>query len=188
MNRSVDETTASGISELPFKPLGGQPGFEVQVLKKFLARERIAVLSYIRADGRPNQVPIWYAYSDDTLRMATATGSAKHRALLKDARVCVTIQDERPPYRAAIIDGTVEMTELTESDNFAYEMAVRYFGKYAANEYWKMTAEDRASHGTTVLTIAPTEVKGFDNTRAINRALLTVVRVRDRLPIPRPWL
>lgn len=188
MNRSGDQDHASGISELPFKPLGGQPAFEVADLKKFLARERIAVLSYIRADGRPNQVPIWYSYRDDTLSMAIATGSAKHRALLNDARVCVTIQDERPPYRAVIVDGTVEMAELPEGDEFGYDMAVRYFGKYAANEYWKMTADDRASHGTTVVTVVPAEVKGFDNTRAINLALLTAVRVRDRLPIPRHWL
>jgi len=185
VNEPADDHVSNGISELPFKALGGQPAFETADLKKFLARPRIAVLSYIRSDGRPNQAPIWYAYADDTIRIAIATGSAKHRALLKDARVCVTIQDERPPYRAVIIDGTLEMADLAEGDTFAFDMAVRYFGKYAAGEYWKMTAEEREEHGNTVLTLVPSEVKGFDNTRAIGKALLAGVRVRNVLPIPR---
>ena len=188
MNQTADTPDVTGISRFPFKPLGGQPAFEVEEMKKFLARPRIAVLSYIRADGRPNQAPIWYDYSDDTLRMTIATGSAKHRALLKDARVCVAIQDERPPYRAVIVDGTLEMADLPEDDTLAFDMAVRYFGKYAAGEYWKMTEEERQKNGSTVLTLIPSEVKGFDNTRAINRALLTGVRIRNSLPIPRHWL
>ena len=188
MNQPADAPDTTGISQLPFKALGGQPAFETADMKKFLTGARIAVLSYIRADGRPNQVPIWYDYSDDTIRMTIATGSAKHRALLKDARVCVTVQDERPPYRAVIIDGTVELSELPEDDTLGFDLAVRYFGKYVAGEYWKMTAEDRAANGTTVVTLVPTEVKGFDNTRAINRALLAGVRVRNNLPIPRDWL
>ncbi len=140
MNQTADTSDAAGISQFPFKALGGQPAFESADMQKFLAQPRIAVLSYIRSDGRPNQAPIWYDYNDDTLRMTIATGSAKHRALLKDARVCVTIQDERQ-----------------KSDS-------------------------------TVLTLVPSEVKGFDNTRAVNRALLAGVRVRNTLPISRDWL
>jgi PPOX class probable F420-dependent enzyme len=188
MNQTADTSDVTGISQFPFKPLGGQPAFEPADVQKFLGEPRIAVLSYIRADGRPNQAPIWYDYSGDMLRMTIATGSAKHRALLKDARVCVTIQDERPPYRAVIIDGTLEIADLPEGDTLAVDMAVRYFGKYAAGEYWKMTEEERQKSGSTVLTLVPSEVKGFDNTRSINRALLTAVRVRNNLPIPRDWL
>ena len=87
-----------------------------------------------------------------------------------------------------IIDGTLEIADLPEGDTLAVDMAVRYFGKYAAGEYWKMTEEERQKSGSTVLTLVPSEVKGFDNTRSINRALLTAVRVRNNLPIPRDWL
>jgi PPOX class probable F420-dependent enzyme len=174
--------------ELEPSSLDGKSAFDTADMQKFLAQPRIAVLSYIRADGRPNQAPIWYDYSDDTVRMTIATGSAKHRPLLKDDRVCVMVQDERPPYRAVIIDGTLDMTDLPEGDTLGFDMAVRYLGKYAAGEYWKMTEEEREKSGTSVLTLVPTEVKGFDNTRTINRALLTGVRVRNTLPIPRHWL
>lgn len=97
------------IPSLPFTALGGQPGFDPDDLDRFLAANRIANLAYVRRDGRPNQAPLWYRYADGVMVFAVMTGSAKHRALLRDNRVCVTVQDERPPYRAAIIDGTVEL-------------------------------------------------------------------------------
>ncbi len=146
------------------------------------------MFSYVRSDGRPNQAPLWYSYRDGTLVFVVSTGSAKHRALQRDNRVCVAIQDERPPYRAVMIDGTVELEDLGGNSEVSHEMAVRYFGRVGANEYDKMSRDDRERTGQTLLRLVPSEVKGFDNTRVINAALLGYVRVRNRLPIPRHWL
>lgn len=176
------------ITEMPFKALGNQPGFEPGPLDTFLAAERIAVLAYLRSDGRPNQTPLWYSYQDGTLSFSVESTSAKVRALRKDPRVTVTIQDERPPYRAVIIDGTVEMDELDDEAEANMELAVRYFGKIAAAKYESMYRETREAAGTTLVRLVPSEVKGFDNTRAIDRATLGFVRLRNRLPIPRRWL
>lgn len=179
--------TVNSVLDMPFRALGGQPPFEAGDLASFLKERRIAVVSYIRKDGRPSQAPLWYGFDQGHLVMTIATGSAKHLAFQRDNRVCVTIQDERPPYRACIIDGTLEMTELPRdgNDELGYELAVRYFGKATANEYWKMTEEDREENGRTVLRLIPAEVKGFDNTKALSKALLAGVRLRELLPIPR---
>ncbi len=181
-------TVNSPIPSLPFSALGGQPAFEPDDLEAFLAGSHIAMFSYVRGDGRPNQAPLWYTYRDGTLLFVVATGSAKHRALQRDNRVCVAIQDERPPYRAVMIDGTVDLEDIGGEGELSMEMAVRYFGKVGANEYDKMSRADRERTGQTLIRLQPTEVKGFDNTRAINAALLGYVRLRDRLPIPRRWL
>lgn len=181
-------TVNSTIASLPFSALGGQPGFEPEALEAYLAGNHIAMFSYVRSDGRPNQAPLWYAYRDGTLLFVVSTGSAKHRALQRDNRVCVAIQDERPPYRAVMIDGVVELEDLGGDGTLSHELAVRYFGKIGANEYDKMSRVDRERTGQTLIRLVPSEVKGFDNTRAINAALLGYVRVRDRLPIPRRWL
>jgi PPOX class probable F420-dependent enzyme len=181
-------TVNSTIASLPFSALGGQPGFEPKALETYLAGNHIAMFSYVRTDGRPNQAPLWYSYRDGTMVFVVSTGSAKHRALQRDNRVCVAIQDERPPYRAVMIDGTVELDDLGGDGTLSHEMAVRYFGKVGANEYDKLSREDRERTGQTLIRLVPSEVKGFDNTRAINAALLGYVRVRDRLPIPRRWL
>ena len=94
----------TGLASLPFRAIGDQPAFEPADIEPFVAAARIAILSYVRLDGRPGQVPIWYVHRDGALFLSTDDGSAKHRALLRDPRVCVTIQDERPPYRAIIFD------------------------------------------------------------------------------------
>jgi len=114
------------------------------------------------------------------------------RALRKDPRVCVTIQDERPPYRAVIVEGTIEIVEPgssgTPEGELAWQMAEHYFGKVAAKQYEKMVREERAEHGTLLLRLVPSEVKGFDNSSMIDKATLAFVRLRHRLPIPRRWL
>jgi PPOX class probable F420-dependent enzyme len=176
------------IIELPFHALGGQPAFTPAGLNRFLAEPRVAVLAYVRRDGRPNQSPIWYCYDGTTLVMSTVTGSPKHRALERDPRVTVTVQDERPPYRAAVIEGTVTLTTIEPGADPTTGMDVRYFGRLAAAEYRKLTRELYEASGLTAIHLLPTAVRGFDNTHAISKATLAFIRVRDRLAIPRQWL
>ncbi len=177
------------LDDLPFAVLGGQPGFAPGAIEPFVSAPRAAVLAYVRADGRPGQSPIWYTHRDGAFHMSTVTGSPKHRALARDPRVCLTIQDERPPYRAVIADGTVELEPLDGSfDDPTAGMAVRYFGRLGAAEYDRMTAGEYARTGLTLVTLRPKALRGFDNTRALGRGVLLFMRLRDRLPIPRSWL
>jgi len=181
--------TVSSLDELPFAALGGQPGFAPGAITPFVAESRVALLAYLRADGRPGQAPIWYTFRDGAFHMSTVTGSPKHRALARDPRVCLTIQDERPPYRALIADGTVELEAL--DGRFADPtagMAVRYFGRLGAAEYERMTAAEYARTGLTLITLRPKALRGFDNTRALSRGALLFMRLRDRLPLPKAWL
>ena len=186
---SSSSTPATSLDALPFTALGGQPAFAPGTIETFVREPRVAVLAYVRADGRPGQAPIWYTYRDGAFFMSTTTGSPKHRALARDPRVCLTIQDERPPYRAILADGRVTLDALPQgaADPTA-GMAVRYFGRVAAAEYDRMTAEEYAQKGLTLITLRPAELRGFDNTRAISAPVLAFVRLRDRLPIPRSWL
>ena len=135
-------------------------------------------MSYIRNSGRSNQTPLWYDYSEGELRFVASTGSAKHRALQKDPRVCVVVQDDQPPYRAAIIDGTVDLIDLGTAGTLSHQMAIKYFGEAGAIEYDKMTRSHRETAGETLLRLAPTEVKGFDNTRLMSRSLLHALDAR----------
>lgn len=176
-----------GLRDLPCTPVGDQPAFAPDDLERFVAGRRVAVLAYARRDGRPNQSPIWYVYRGGTFYLSTVTGSPKHRALERDPRICLTIQDEAPPYRAVIMDGTVELSPMPEPDPTA-GMAVRYFGRLGAAEYDRLTAEHYAATGLTLLTFRPEALRGFDNTKALGRASLAFVRLREHLPIPRRWL
>ncbi len=185
---AYDVIQRRSLDELPFTAVGSQPGFAPGAIEPFVRAARIAVLAYVRADGRPNQSPIWYTYRDGAFVMSTVTGSPKHRALVRDPRVCLTIQDERPPYRAIIADGNVELAPLDSTDDPTSGMALRYFGRAGAAAYDKLTADTYHERGLTLLTLRPTSLRGFDNSRALSRAALAFVHVRDRLPIPRRWL
>lgn len=176
-----------GISRQPFRALGGQPGFEPDDLENFVAADRIAVLAYVRKDGRPGQIPVWYTYADGAFHLSTSTGTPKHLALLRDPRVCLTIQDERPPYRAVMFDGVAEVHTHRE-DGPTQGIERRYFGRIGGAMYERMEAEHWAEQGRVEITVRPQDVRGFDNTHAIGAATLAFARLRPHLPLLRRWL
>lgn len=176
------------LRDLPFQAVGGQPAFDPAELERFVAAPRIAILAYARRDGSPNQVPIWYAYEAGRFVMLTSSTSPKAKALARNPRVCLTIQDETPPYRAVIVDGRVILESAPVSGGLNSDLATRYFGRIGGREYEKMTAEDNARTGLTRITLTPERVRGFDNTRLIGFGLRAFLRVRNVAPIPREWL
>ncbi|MBI4934143.1 MAG: PPOX class F420-dependent oxidoreductase [Actinobacteria bacterium] len=179
---------ATGLRHLPFIAVGGQPAFNPDDLERFVSERRVAVLAYLRHDSRPHQSPIWYTYHDGVFFLTTVTDSPKHRALQRDGRVSLTVQDERPPYRAVVLEGTAELAPLDPDRDPTQGMAVRYFGRVGAAEYRRLTASTYAASGLTLVALRPTAVRGFDNTRALSTGALAFVRLREHLPVPRRWL
>lgn len=181
--------TSTPLHQLPFKALGGQPAFHPGDIVDFVGQRRVAVLAYVRSDGRPNQTPIWYTHRDGAFHMSTTTNGPKHRAIERNPRISLTIQDERPPYRAVIVDGTASLRPLGEGvDDPTEGMATRYFGRLGAAAYDRMTRELYEATGMTLITLVPDEIKGFDNTNALSWGELAFTRVREHLPVPRRML
>jgi len=176
------------LRDLPFQAIGGQPAFEPDALERFVTAPRIAVLAYVKRDGTPCQVPIWYAYEDGTFLMVTSATSPKAKALAREPRVSLTIQDEMPPYRAVIVEGRVTMQSTPVKGGTSSRLATRYFGKLGGREYERMTAEEYTKSGLVLITMTPQRVRGFDNTRLIGAPLRLYMRLREILPIPRAWL
>lgn len=181
--------TSTPLDQLPFKALGGQPAFDPNDIVDFIDQRHVAVLAYVRSDGRPNQVPIWYTHRSGTFHMSTTTNGPKHRAIERNPRISLTIQDERPPYRAISVDGTASLRALRDDvDDPTQGMATRYFGRLGAAAYDRMTRELYEATGMTLITLIPDEIKGFDNTKALSRSELVFTRVREYVPIPRRML
>ena len=177
----------SGLSHLKFRAVGDQPPFDAKALERFVRAPRVAVLAYARADGRPGQSPIWYVYRDGVFYMSTVAASPKAKALARDPRVCLTIQDKAAPYRAANFDGEVELSPLA-GDGPAAGIATRYLGKFGAAAYDKMTAETYDRTGLTLISFRPASVRGSDNTRGLSAGNTLFLTLRALLPIPRAWL
>jgi PPOX class probable F420-dependent enzyme len=93
-------------------------------------------LATVRADGRPHVAPIWFALDGRTIMFNTGADTVKGRALRRDNRVSLCVDDERPPFSFVIIEGTVDVIEdLADVARWAGILGGRYMGQEHAEEY-----------------------------------------------------
>ena len=74
-----------------------------------------AKLATVRKDGRPHVAPVWFDVDDDgSLVFTTGASTAKGTALRRDRRVCLCVDEERPPFAFVIVEGEVSLSEDPE--------------------------------------------------------------------------
>ena len=66
--------------------------------KEFLEQHRLAIVAAVRADGRPQVSPVYYAMDGDDLLISTTATRAKAKAVRRDTRVTVCVIAEQPPF------------------------------------------------------------------------------------------
>ncbi|MFJ3940913.1 PPOX class F420-dependent oxidoreductase [Streptomyces parvus] len=97
---------------------------------------RTAKVSTVRADGRPHIAPVWFLLDGDSVVFNTGKESVKGRNLARDGRVALCVDDDRPPYAFAVVQGQAELSEDPgELLRWATRIAVRYVGADAAEEF-----------------------------------------------------
>jgi PPOX class probable F420-dependent enzyme len=105
----------------------------------FLAADppHTAKVATTRQDGRPHVAPVWFAVDDDgSLVFTTGEDTVKGRTLRRDARVCVCVDDERPPFSFVLLEGSVAISDdLAEVRRWATVIGGRYMGAERAEEY-----------------------------------------------------
>jgi PPOX class probable F420-dependent enzyme len=69
-----------------------------------------AVLATVNPDGSPQTSVIWVGRDGDDLVFSTVEGRVKHRNMLRDPRVSVTVIDSADPENYAELRGRVSMT------------------------------------------------------------------------------
>ena len=101
-----------------------------------LDRARPAMLSTTRADGRPHLAPIWFDLDGDELVFTTAATSVKGRAIERDGRVAICVDDERPPFAYVLIEGQARIDPNPDAlRRWATVIGGRYMGADRADEY-----------------------------------------------------
>jgi PPOX class probable F420-dependent enzyme len=117
---------------------------------------RTAKLATVRADGRPHVAPIWIDLDDDdTVVFNTGAGTAKGKALRRDPRVSLCLDDERPPFSFVIIEGEAELSDdLDEMLHWATRIGGRYMGDDQAESYGRRNAVP----GELLVRVRPTRV------------------------------
>jgi PPOX class probable F420-dependent enzyme len=121
---------------------------------------RTAMLGYVAADGRPLVAPVWFVVDGDRLAFNTDKNSAKGRALARDPRVVICVDDPHPPYSFVQVQGVAELSEEpADLVAIATRTGGRYMGADKADEYGRRNGVP----GELVVRVRPTKVlKAFD--------------------------
>lgn len=116
---------------------------------------RTGKLGSLMRDGSPHVIPIWFLLDGDDVIFTTAADTVKGRHVLKDGRVSLCVDDERPPFAFVHIrgraTGTLDHPELLD---WATQIAQRYMGSERAREY----GERNAAPGELLVRVTPERV------------------------------
>lgn len=116
---------------------------------------RTGKLGYVAADGRPLIAPVWFLVEDGRLVFNTGQTTAKGRALQRDSRVVLVVDDERPPFSFVQVQGTAELSaDDPDLLGTATRIAARYMGPDRADEFGARNGVP----GELVVRITPTKV------------------------------
>ncbi|MGA8547837.1 MAG: PPOX class F420-dependent oxidoreductase [Mycobacterium sp.] len=116
---------------------------------------RTAMLGYVAADGRPLVAPVWFIVDNGELVFTTGGETAKGRALARDSRVVICVDDPHPPYSFVQVQGTASMQDDAEDLlDIATRIGGRYMGAHRADEF----GQRNAVPGELVVRVQPTKV------------------------------
>ena len=79
--------------------------------RRLLDGRHFAVLATINPDGSPQTSAMWLGRDGDDVLFSPVAGRQKHRNILRDPRVSVTVLDSDDPYNYVELRGSVTMTE-----------------------------------------------------------------------------
>ena len=139
-----------------------------QEVLAFLGAEpaRTGKLATVRADGRPHVAPVWFALDPSAggdspigeIVFNTDRETLKGKALRRDPRVALCVDDERPPFSFVCIEGVATVSEeLSEVARWATIIAGRYMGKENAERYGKRNGVP----GELLVRVRPSSITGM---------------------------
>jgi PPOX class probable F420-dependent enzyme len=77
---------------------------------RLLDGRNFAVLATVNADGSPQTSAMWVGRDGNDLLFSTVQGRLKHRNMLRDPRVSVTVHEAANPYNYAELRGRAVIT------------------------------------------------------------------------------
>src|SRR6476661_4548085 len=86
-----------------------------------------ARLAYVWTDGTPRVVPIWFHWNGSEFVMGTPPKAPKLKALAKNPKVALTIDDNTFPHKVLLIRGTAKLENISGIVPEYEAAAARYF-------------------------------------------------------------
>ena len=112
-----------------------------------------ARLAYISTDGSPRVVPIWFHWNEREFILATPPKAPKLKALAKNPKVALTIDDNTFPHKVLLVRGTARL-ETAQAIVPEYALAAeRYFGSEQGKAWVKQLGS--MIHEMVRITVTP---------------------------------
>jgi hypothetical protein len=96
--------------------------------KQLLQSTIPARLAYVWTDGSPRVVPIWFHWNGREFVMASPPKAPKLKALAKNSKVALTIDDNNFPHKVLLVRGTASLQPVKGIVPEYAAAAERYFG------------------------------------------------------------
>ena len=108
-----------------------------------LAGTRTGKLATTSPSGAPHVTPIWFVLDGDDIVFTTHESSVKGKAVLRDGRVSMVVDDQEPPYSFVLVQGTATVSrDLDELVAWATKIGGRYMGAERAEEFGRRNGVD----------------------------------------------
>ncbi len=133
-------------------------------IRAFLAHgTRTGKLAWVAPSGQPHVAPIWFGVDDETpdLEVVFNTGAdtAKGRAIRRDPRVSLLVDDETPPFAYVKLTGAVVVDEdPDELRAWAARIGGRYMGADRAEEFGRRNGVP----GELLVRLRPSSVQAWN--------------------------
>lgn len=129
-------------------------------IRAFLAAgTRTGKLAVVRKDGRPLVTPVWFVLDGDDVVFMTYETSGKGRALRREGRAAMVVDEEQPPYAFVLLEGDVAISEEPdELLHWATVIGARYMGPDRSEEYGKRNGVP----GELLVRLRPTRVVAME--------------------------
>lgn len=89
-----------------------------------------------RKDGTPHVTPVWFVLDGDDVLFNTGRDTVKGRALARDPRLSICVDDQTPPYSFVQIRAEASLIEdLDEMRRWATVIGGRYMGTERGEEF-----------------------------------------------------
>jgi PPOX class probable F420-dependent enzyme len=116
---------------------------------------RTGMLGYLASDGRPLLAPVWFVVDGGELVFNTGKDTAKGRALARDPRVVMCVDDSRPPFSFVQIQG---IASVSEDPQELLDIATRTGGRYMGADRAEEFGRRNGAPGELMVRVKPTKV------------------------------
>ena len=109
---------------------------DAKVIKLFEDKNLVFIATTMK-DGSPQVSPVWVDYEDEHILVNTAEGRIKHKNVLRDPRVAVSVVDNGNPLDMTSIKGKV----IEIIPDYDYQHANRLTKKYMGKDRYPFRRE-----------------------------------------------